>query len=518
MVYDGLVYAVDVGYFFDSDADGVGDFKGLTRKVPYLDDLGVGAIWLLPFFPSSGDNGYAVDDHYQVSDDLGTLEDFVMFVEECDERGIDVILDFVINHTSNGHPWFMAARNDRDTRFDDYYLWADQKPERPLRGTMFPGEVENVWHFDERAGQFYYSRYYPFEPSLNAANAEVQAEIEAIMEYWLSFGVRGFRIDSANHLVERKGRDGPKAGMELFGELLAHARSVDPDATLLGETDVSAERYGDFYGDGKRLPLLMSFRFSRYAFLALAEQEAAPLVDALDELYEHVPPHAMVNFLRNLDELDLEKLSDDQLETVLDTFAPKPEARLYGRGTRRRLAPMLGDRRRVKMAFNLLFATPGVPMIAYGDEVGMGENLHLRGRASVRTPMPWSDEENAGFSTATELAREPVKSGEFSYENANVEAAREREDSILTECKALAQVRSEYDPLSFSNHTLAARGSVMVVTYRDGDRVLTALINLSDDGREIDGPDGSLAEIHSDGQYENRSRIDGYGYRWFTNA
>ncbi|QLG29262.1 alpha-amylase family protein [Halorarum halophilum] len=448
---NAVVYAVDVEAFNDSDGDGVGDFQGLTQKLDYLDRLGVSALWLLPFYPTPNrDNGYDVSDYYGVDPRLGTLGDFVEFMDEAEARGIRVIIDLVVNHTSDQHPWFKAAQEDPDSKYRDYYVWVDERPPPdPERATVFPGEVEDerVWTYDEEADAYYYHRFYPFQPDLNLANPDVRAEIYRIMKFWLELGVAGFRVDAATLMIQPKHPDAEQLDdpHEVLRSLKRHAVARRSDAVLLAEADDAPGELESYFGDGAEMDLLMNFVLNAHLVAALATERAAPLAEGLERL----PPADVgqwMNFLRNYDELNIGRLPKDLQDEVFERFAPDTDMRIYGRGIRRRLAPMLdGDERRVKLAFSLLFSMPGTPMLLYGDEIGMGEDLSLPGRTSVRTPMQWTDEENAGFSTASEddLVLPVVSGGRFGHEEVNVAAQRADAESLLNWMERLIATRRE---------------------------------------------------------------------------
>ncbi|HET7322456.1 MAG TPA: alpha-amylase family protein [Longimicrobiaceae bacterium] len=534
---NAIIYAIDISVFQDSDGDGWGDFQGVIERLDYLCELGVTCLWLLPFYRSPDrDNGYDVADYYHVDERFGTLNDFERLVHEAGERSIRVIMDLVVNHTSDEHPWFQASRRDASSGFRDYYVWADHPPPvAPGHGPMFPGQENTVWTYDEVAQAFYFHRFYAFEPGLKIANPEVQHEIHRVMDFWLSFPISGFRIDSASHMIEDKGGEedtepeNPHDVLKRMREIVDRRR---PGAVLLGESDVTPPQLAAYFGDDDELNMLFNFLLDAYLFLALASQDAAPMLQVLKQL-PSIPEKAQwANFLRNLDELDLERLSGEERESVFRAFAPEPEMRIYARGIRRRLAPMLGgDRKRIELAFSLLFSMPGAPVVVYGDEIGMGDDLSLEGRNSVRTPMQWSAERNAGFSIAEpDSLRRPVPSGgEFGREKVNVEAQQADPDSLLSWMKGLIAARracpeiglGERYPLSTEvksvfAHVFDYRGDVIALAHNLGEEACTVTLDLSGQAAgELENVFGSGVECTGEGEGRYRLEMAPFAYQWF---
>ncbi|USZ69734.1 alpha-amylase family protein (plasmid) [Halorussus salilacus] len=544
-------YAVDVEAFADGDGDGIGDFRGLIERLDYLSGLGIDCVWLLPFYPSPNrDNGYDVADYYGVDDRHGTLGDFVEFVREADRRGIRVVVDLVVNHTSDQHPWFRRAREDPDSKYRDYYVWVDDPPEwpDPHRGPVFPGEEDAVWSYDEVAEAFYYHRFYHFQPDLNTANPDVREEIRKIMGFWLQLGVSGFRVDAATLLIDNKGGLESTELDDPHGVLRDMRRFVErrgDDAVLLAEADDDPEKLASYFGEGDEMNLLFNFLLDAYLVGALATERADPLREVLDLLPEIPEEGQWANFLRNYDELNVGRLPADLRRAVFDAFAPDEAMRIYGRGIRRRLAPMLAsasgrdatggasdapdaDRDRIELAYSLLFSLPGAPLIVYGDEIGMGEDLSLPGRNAVRTPMQWSDEENGGFSTADpeDLVRPVISGGEYGYESVNVADQRGDPDSLLAWFSRLIRARKECpeigngdlsvfetaDPAVFA-HGMVGDGSAVVAVHNLGDAATDATLRLDGDPVGLFGPNEG-GEFEAVGEGEWRFELDRYGYRW----
>ena len=537
---NAVVYAVDVEAFQDADGDGVGDFEGLTSRLDYLDHLGVDCLWLLPFYPTPNrDNGYDVADYYGVDSRHGTLGDFVDFVRAADERGIDVLIDLVVNHTSDQHPWFQRAR-EGDERYRDYYVWSDDPPEDdPERGSVFPGEVEDarVWTYDEEADAYYYHRFYPFQPDLDLTNPDVRDEIRQIMSFWLQLGVSGFRLDAATLMIQQKRPGMPESDdpFELLSQLRANATRDRGDVVFMAEADddpATLPSYARGGGGGGGMDMLLDFPGSAYLFAALATGRA----EALDELYDTLPAlpaeSQWVNFLRNYDELNLGRLSGDLREETFDAIAPEEDMRIYGRGVRRRLAPMLdGDPDRLQLAFSLLFSMPGTPLVTYGDEIGMGEDLSLPGRTAVRTPMQWSAADNAGFSSASadDLVRRVVSEGEFDYERVNVADQWATRGSLLNFVEHLIGTRHETPEIGSGEFSRldTADASAFAHRFDHGDRTVAVAHNLGDDPLtvtlDLDRTGGTVVELLGDGAVRREGGsvavdLDAYGYRWLRIA
>jgi trehalose synthase len=391
---NAVVYCLDVEKYLDSDGDGVGDFPGLINQVDYLAGLGVTCIWLMPFQPTPNrDDGYDIADYYGVDPRLGSVGEFVEFIHTAGDRGIRVLVDLVVNHSSDEHPWFKEARSSRDNARRHWYVWRDEPSDEP-KGLFFPDRETSNWAFDDQSSQYYLHRFYSFQPDLDIASPDVRDEIACIMGYWLQLGVAGFRIDAVPALLETAGL--PERTAEDQHELLRRMRAFvnrrRGDAVLLGEVNVNLSDLASYFGDhGDLLHMQFAFLLNQHLWLAMARKRAEPLEIVIRELPKVPPDNAWAMFLRNHDELTLDKLTAPQRDEIFAAFGPDESMQLYGHGLRRRLAPMLDfDPDRLRLAWSLLFALPGTPMILWGDEVGLGEDLALEGRMSVRVPMDWS--------------------------------------------------------------------------------------------------------------------------------
>lgn len=523
-----VIYGLDVGVFNDSNGDGIGDFKGATQKLDYLADIGINCIWLLPFFLSpEKDNGYDIKDYYQINPHFGTSDDFVEFIQEAEKRSIRVLLDLVINHTSNEHPWFKAAQANKDSAFFNYYLWSKEAPAESPEN-VFKGKESSTWKYEEHTKAFYFHRFYHFEPDLNIGNPRVREEIKHIIEYWLSFGISGFRIDAATHLFDKLNPDkGDPTKEQVMQELHAHMKELKEDAILLAEADVTPDEIIQYVGKGNRMHLLFNFLLNNNLIYSLAIKKAGPLIERMKELPELPEGVHWVNFIRNLDELDLERLSPTEREKVMDEFAPNPMMQIYGRGIRRRIAPMLqGNIKRLKMVYSLLFALPGTPMIAYGDEIGMGDNLVYNERQCVRTPMQWNDGKNGGFSEREthEIRVGPVIQGVFSYKFVNVEKQIKDSGSLLNATKELINLRVDHKIIGQHKPAIINTGdeTVLGLQYKQEQEELIMFFNLSADSRLVETKINfsDFAPLTEDGSYgiqENKQVLSlrEFGFRWF---
>jgi trehalose synthase len=531
-------YCLDAETFLDWDGDGIGDLAGLTERIDYLAGLGVSVLWLMPYYPTPDrDDGYDVTDFYGVDPRLGTLGEFVEVIRTAEDRGIKVIVDLVVNHTSDQHPWFQEARSSRDSRYRDWYVWVDEPPEGHELEEVFPGEQNGTWTYDEQAGQYYLHRFFDYQPDLNIANPEVRQEIARIIGFWIQLGVAGFRVDAVPFLLELHGIEGAADGPDphqYLKELRAFLQRRRGDAILLGEVNLPPPDQRAFFGDedGDELHLVFQFSIMQRVYLAMARQDARPLEISVAELPQVPFDSQWATFLRNHDELTLDQLSEIERQEVFDAFGPDPGMQLYGRGLRRRLPTMLGgDQARLRMAYSLLFSLPGTPVLFYGEEIGMGENLDAPGRSAVRTPMQWSDEPGAGFSTADEkLFPNPIVQGDFGPENVNVASQRVDPGSLLNWFERLIRRRRETHELALGGIDVIHTEPLPVFAHRcdwDGETVVFAH-NLSPDPIEVDVPidhegDGDVdgADDLLDGgrtpveDLVLRLELDGYGYRWF---
>ncbi|MCO5732089.1 alpha-amylase family protein [Rhizobium sp. SSA_523] len=531
---NAVIYCLSVETFQDSNGDGVGDFPGLMRRLDYLAGMGVDAIWLMPFQASPGkDDGYDVSNYYDIDPRYGTLGDFVEFTHAAEQRGIRVLIDIVVNHTSDQHPWFQSARSDPQSPYRDWYVWSDRKPKNADEGLIFPGVQESTWTYDEKAKAYYFHRFYKFQPDLNTENPEVRAEILKIMGFWIQLGVSGFRMDAVPFVIADKGADEqkPQQQYELLRWFRAFLQWRKGDAIILAEANVPPKQNLRYFGeDGDRMHMMFNFQVNQSMFYALASGDARPLAKALNETRERPETAQWASFLRNHDELDLGRLTQAQRQLVFDRFGPDKDMQLYDRGIRRRLAPMLGgDRRRLELAYSLMLSMPGTPVLRYGDEIGMGDDLSLPERNCARTPMQWSDEPQGGFSLSEKTVLPVISEGPFGFSHVNVASQRRDPDSLLNWTERMIRMRREAPEIGWGAFSVIDTGEKGVIALRYDWRNNSVLLlhNLSDSARKIELEPGTgetggrLIDLadggHSFADEKGRHLIllEPYGYRWY---
>jgi maltose alpha-D-glucosyltransferase / alpha-amylase len=532
---NSVFYCLSVGTYMDANGDGIGDFKGLLRRLDYLQGLGITTVWLMPFQPSPGkDDGYDISDYYGVDPRYGTLGDFVEFTHDCRQRGIRVIIDLVVNHTSDAHPWFRDARKSKDSSYRDWYVWADKRPATARKGMVFPGVQKSTWTYDKEAKAWYFHRFYDFQPDLNTSNPYVQAEILKIMGFWIQLGVSGFRMDAVPFVIATKGAKvrTPVEQYDMLRSFREFLQWRQGNAIILAEANVLPETDMEYFGkDGDRMHMMFNFHVNQHLFYAMAAADSRPLAKALKDTRLRPPTAQWGLFLRNHDELDLGRLTKAQREVVFKAFGSDKNMQLYGRGIRRRLAPMLGgDRRRLELAYSLLCTLPGTPVIRYGDEIGMGDNLDLPERNCARTPMQWSTEPHAGFTASDRPVLPVIDKGPYSFEHVNVAKQRRDPNSLLNWMERMIRMRKETPEVGWGDFQMIATRdpTVLVMRYDWRNNSVLFVHNLDEKPREVSfatglpGEAGNLlvnllAEDHS--QADERGKhtllLEAYGYRWY---
>jgi len=487
---DAVFYEVYVRAFFDSNGDGHGDLKGLTHKLDYLKDLGIGALWLLPIYASPlKDDGYDIADFYSIHPDYGTLDDFKELLDAAHLRGMKVITDLVLNHTSEQHPWFQAARCGPQDPYHDFYVWSDDDQKYAGARIIFLDTEKSNWTWDESAQQFFWHRFYSSQPDLNYDNPQVRQEMINVMKFWLDLGVDGFRADAVPYLFEREGTN-----CENLPETHAYLKELRsfidqhyPDRILLCEANQWPQDVRQYLGDGDEFNMAFHFPLMPRVYMGIRKGNATPIIWAL----EHTPPipenTQWAIFLRNHDELTLEMVTEEERQWMWENYAPEPRMRL-NLGIRRRLAPLLdNDRRKIELAYSLLFTLPGSPVLYYGDEIGMGDNIWLEDRDGVRTPMQWEDSPQAGFSSAPSNRLYAAVISSHGYDPASLNVADQKLDpgSLLNTVKTMINTRSRHPALGSGTlswvTTIPTRipNPILAYTLAEGQDRMLIIQNLS---------------------------------------
>ncbi len=484
---DAVFYELYVRAFFDHNGDGKGDFQGLIHKLDYLQELGVDCLWLLPLYTSPlRDDGYDVADFYAFHPDYGTVDDFATLLEEAHRRGLRIITDLVMNHTSDQHAWFQASRSSRTADKRDYYVWSDTDQKYHDARIIFLDSEPSNWTYDPPTGEYYWHRFFYHQPDLNFDNPAVQQAMLDIMAYWLDMGIDGFRADAVPYLYEREGTN-----CENLPETHAYLRRVRSyldahyqDRILLAEANQYPEDVRPYFGDGDEFHMAFHFPVMPRLYMALKKQDCTPIVDIMARTPAIPDTCQWCTFLRNHDELTLEMVTPEERQFMWEAYAPQPEMRL-NLGIRRRLAPLLdNDRRKIELMNSLLFTLPGSPIIYYGDEIGMGDNIALPDRNGVRTPMQWSAGPHGGFcrpdvgSTYSPVIDDPV----YGYKQVNVEAQMRDTGSLLNFTRHLIRCRKPHPALGRGSCQFLESTTKAVLSHlrQQGQDIILALHNLSD--------------------------------------
>ena len=532
---DAIIYELHIKAFFDSDADGIGDLKGLIQKLDYLEDLGVTAIWLLPFYPSPlRDDGYDIADYYSINPAYGHVRDLKKFIREAHKRGLKVITELVINHTSDQHPWFQRARKAPEgSVYRDYYVWSDDPSKYGDTRIIFTDTEPSNWTWDEEAQAYFWHRFFSHQPDLNFDSPRVQAEVIKIMDYWCRIGVDGFRLDAVPYLFERENTNCenlPETHAYLK-KLRAHIDATYENKLFLAEANMWPEDSAAYFGDGDECHMNYHFPIMPRMFMALKMEDRYPIIDIIDQTPDIPESCQWAIFLRNHDELTLEMVTDEERDYMYKVYTKDPQAKINV-GIRHRLAPLLeNNRNKIELMNVLLFSLPGTPVIYYGDEIGMGDNFYLGDRDGVRTPMQWTADRNAGFSTANpqKLYLPTIIDPEYKYESVNVEAQQMNASSLLWWMKRIIAMRKKYK--AFGRGTIRflspenAKILAFTRTYEEEELLVICSLSRFSQAAELhlgDYEGYTPVEVFSHNKFPVISRapylftLGPHGYYWFA--
>jgi len=532
---DAIIYELHIKAFFDSDGDGIGDFEGLLQKLDYLEGLGVTAIWVLPFYPSPlRDDGYDIADYYNINPSYGEIEDFKRFIEEAHDRGLKVITELVINHTSDQHDWFQRARKAAPgSRYRDYYVWSDSIEKYSDARIIFTDTEPSNWTWDAEAGAYYWHRFFSHQPDLNFDNPEVQQEVFDIMDFWCNLGVDGFRLDAVPYLFERDGTNCenlPETHVFLK-KLRAHIDANHENKLLLAEANMWPEDSAAYFGDGDECHMNYHFPIMPRMFMAVKMEDRYPITDIIDQTPDIPESCQWAIFLRNHDELTLEMVTDEERDYMYKVYSKDPNAKINV-GIRRRLAPLLdNNRNKIELMNILLFSLPGTPVLYYGDEIGMGDNFYLGDRDGVRTPMQWTADRNAGFSMANpqKLYLPTIIDPQYRAESVNVEAQQMNPSSLLWWMKRVIAMRKNFKAFGRGDIQFLSPSNARILAFTRTfeDETLLILTNLSRFSQAVeleleDYEDYIPVEVFSHNKFPRITdkpylfTMAPHGYYWFS--
>ena len=531
---DAIIYELSVRSFYDSNGDGIGDFLGLIEKLDYLEDLGVNTLWLLPFYPSPRkDDGYDVTEHYDIDPEYGTLADFKLFLKEAHKRGIRIITELILNHTSDQHPWFQKSRKARaGSRYKDYYVWSNTTEKYKDARVMFSdGEASN-WSWDNEARSYYWHRFYRYQPELNFDNPEVQLEMFKVADFWLKLGVDGFRLPSAPFLFEEEGTSSENLPQThaFLKKLRSHIDKDYKDRILIAEANLWPEDAASYFGDGQECHMNFNYPLMPRLFLGLRTEDSYPIIDIIEQTPITPPNSQWAVFLRNHDEIGLDMVTEEEKDYLFKAYALDPNTK-HNLGIHRRLAPLLNnDRRKVELLHTILFSLPGTPVLYYGDEIGMGDNIYLGDRFGVRTPMQWNMNLNAGFSTANPqklhlpIITDPV----YRYESVNVSTQEENPSSLVWWIKNAIAMRKRLNVFGRGDLKFIDSDNAKVLSfvrsYENQQIIVVANLSQFSQATTLDlsafkGSD--ITEVFSQNRFKSVEGRDyditmgPYGYFWF---
>ncbi|MDQ3443605.1 MAG: maltose alpha-D-glucosyltransferase [Chloroflexota bacterium] len=499
---DAVFYEAPIKSFFDSTGDGIGDLAGMTERLDYIRDLGVDCIWLLPMYPSPGlDDGYDISDFYSVHTDVGTIEDFRLFMDTAHSKGLRVVADLVMNHTSDQHPWFQEARSNPESPYRDYYVWSDDPEQYAGVRVIFTDTNVSNWTYDQKAGQYFWHRFFSHQPDLNYESLDVHREMLDVCRFWLELGLDGFRCDAVPYLYEREGTicENLPETHEFLAKLRRVVDDEFPGTVLLAEANQWPSDVVEYFGSEEAPEFHMAFHFPLMPrmYMAMRREMRTPIVEIMESTPAIAEHSQWAIFLRNHDELTLEMVTDADRDYMYYEYAKDPRMRINV-GIRRRLAPLLDNgRRQIEMMNSLLFSMPGSPVLYYGDEIGMGDNIYLGDRNGVRTPMQWSGDRNAGFSRAdwARLYSPVIMDPVYGYTAVNVEAQTRIPTSLLNWMKRMIAVRKRYKAFGRGSIRFLHPENLKVLAYlREWEgEVILCIVNLS---RFVQFAELDLGEFH----------------------
>jgi maltose alpha-D-glucosyltransferase/alpha-amylase len=517
--HNAIFYELYPRAFMDGNNDGYGDFVGLRQKLDYLQWLGVDCLWITPVFPSPlRDDGYDISSFYSIAGIYGLMEDFILTIKTIKAKGMRVVLDLVLNHTSDQHPWFVDARSSKDSPFRDYYVWSDTPEKYQDARIIFVDTEKSNWAYNEATNDYYWHRFYSHQPDLNYDNPQVHEEMLNIARFWLNLGVDGFRVDAVPYLYEREGTNCENLP-ETHDFVKKLRKMVDeeyPGALLLAEANQWARDLLPYFGDDDEFQMCFHFPVMPRLYMALAKADRTSVVEILKDT-PPIPKNAQwATFLRNHDELTLEMVTEEERQFMWNFYA-KDRAQRMNLGIRRRLAPLMdNDRRKIELLHSLLLTLPGAPVLYYGDEIGMGDNIALFDRNGVRTPMQWASAPNGGFSTASALYAPAIDDPVFGYARVNVESQQADPSSLLHTVRHLLHTRKGISALGEGDLTWLEELPTTTLCFWRGDAngKILALHNLAGEPITIPLPAGDFADVLTGESVAGQVNLPAYGYRW----